>query len=271
MSFVKGPEYYVTSNTSAVLIDSTLIPLGSTAVVYLSTIRESGRVVSIRDVGGYLNSTTYITLSTSQNNLFRDGTSNFTFNTPYGYANCTNFTSSIWALTNVYSYPIGSTFLTSINAGELNASTINCRDITAQTITLSSFATTGVDAVSSFYLANVNVSTINSSAYPIRDFGSIFTSTLRFANGTSPYKTFGTGTLVGGTLTITNNYVTTSPDVLIFITRTTFGLPTSGSLGQLIVTKNNGSFTVNSLLEDGSLSTLDISSFTWIIFNPSLS
>jgi len=76
-------------------------------------------------------------------------------------------------------------------------------------------------------------------------------------------STCGTGTLVAGTLTISNSLVTA--DCVILLTRQ--GINSSTTLGQLAVTTKTAgtSFVVTSLQNDGTTQTGDLSTFCWMI------
>jgi hypothetical protein len=220
MSLNIGPEYIVDKNTSFVLVD-TLFPIQSTAVVYLSSVSIPGRIVSIKDSTGGLGPTKFITVSTSKDVLFANGTNSASFNAPYGFMTCTNQSPSAWTITNTYGFPTQSTpaYTLSLRSESIEATTISTN-----------------------YLS---------------------LSTLTFANGTTPYKIFGSATLVAGTVTITTNYVNTNS--LVFVQRTS--LNGSTDIGTLLVTKGVGSFVITSRTDTGTIAS-DISSIDWIMFNP---
>ena len=84
--------------------------------------------------------------------------------------------------------------------------------------------------------------------------GSMYiTDKIKFQSGNN--KPIGSGSLNSGSVVITNSLVTLNS--IIYPSRTN----ASGSVGELYITKSNGSFTVN------STSNTDMSSFDYIIFN----
>ncbi len=270
-----GPEYYINSNTSAVLIDSRNIINGSTAVVYLSSITDPGRTISIRDTTGYLDSTTYITLSTTRNVYFPNQQSTFSFRTPYGFANCTNPTSTSWQLTNVYAHALNPTVLDTLTNYNLQTSTLASQYIQTRSITVQNFSSVSdpsnnliVDSTgTSHILTNVNFSTINGGGFSV-DISNAPVSTLTFADGRPPYK-------IGGNYILNNGYVDISnvefigPDSFPFVSRRYIGY--NGPVGHLDVhiTERSGTsnFEVRSFTTDGTLLTQDVQGISWLVLN----
>ncbi len=270
-----GPQYYINSNTSAVLIDSRNIINGSTAVVYLSSITDPGRTISIRDTTGYLNSTTYITLSTTRNVYFPNQQSTFSFRTPYGFANCTNPTSSSWQLTNVYAHSLNSTVLTNLNTYNLQASTVASQYFQSRSITVQNFTTFSdlsdniiVDSNgTSNILTNVNFSTLNGSPFSV-DISNAVVSNLTFADGVSPNKIGGHYVLNSGYVDISNvNFI--GPDSFPFVSRRYIGCNSPVGHLDVNVTSHGGSsnFEVRSFTSGGNLLTQDAQGISWLVLN----
>lgn len=270
-----GPEYYITSNTSAVLIDSRNIINGSTAVVYLSSITDPGRTISIRDTTGYLDSTTYITLSTTRNVFFPNQESIFSFRTPYGFANCTNPTSTTWQLTNVYAHSLNPTVVTHFSTYTLQASTVKSEYIQSRSITVQNFTTVSdpsnnfiVDSGgTSQVLTNVNFSTLNGRGFSV-DISNAPVSTLTFADSRPPYK-------IGGNYVLNMGYVDISsvefigPDSFPFVSRRYIGCNAQVGHLDVKVTEHGGmsNFEVRSFRSDGTLLTQDVEGISWLVLN----
>ena len=88
-------------------------------------------------------------------------------------------------------------------------------------------------------------------------------SSLTFATGTTSYKVFGTATLTAGSVTVTSSAASSTS--LIFIQRAS--LNGSTDVGNLVVTKGSGSFTITSYKNTGATAS-DTSIVDWILFNP---
>lgn len=229
MALNPGPEYIVNSNTSFVLVDSSF-PGNSTAIVYLSSISIPGRIVSVKDSVGGLSMNKYITISTCGGTTFTNGTNTASFNAPYGYATFVNQSASKWNITNTYGFPTQST--------------------PAYTLSLSAQEIYAVSSINRVSYPNYNLSL----------------STLTFGASTAPNKTYGTETLSGsGAATVTTNYVNTNS--LVFVQRTS--LNGSTDVGNLVVTKGTGSFTIQSYKDNGTTAS-DPSIVDWLLFNPAL-
>lgn len=101
---------------------------------------------------------------------------------------------------------------------------------------------------------NVLIGTTSDNGNKLQVIGDVYVDgKIKFTNGTN--KAVGSFTLVAGSVTITNSIVTTSSR--IFVTR----ISNSGTLGNITVTKANGSFTVT------SSSNTETSTFDYLIIN----
>ena len=261
-----GPQYYVDSNTSLVLVDSKKIDSNASAVVYISSVSIPGRIVTIRDSAGFLDANRFITISTTRDvRLTRNlssvynNQSTFQFNTPFGYTSFTNIASSNWSLTDSYSYPLTSNYTSQINAGEIQVSSIVAKTIQANTFTVNTYVDYQISTISTLF-----VSSLNNTPFTPPDVANVKVSSITFVATPSDttYQVFGTGTFVSGSVTITTGRMATT-SVVITQRKTGVG---SGQ-GFITITKNNGNFVANSYNANGTLNTSDTSSFDYIIFN----
>lgn len=271
MNLAKGPEYYINTYTSALLIDSSTILPGSTAIVYLSSIATPGYSVSVRDSTGYLSTNRFITLSTTNQIFFQEQQSTFSINQPYGFATVKNNSPTSWQLTNLYSYPFSpSSFNTFLGSSNIEASTISCEYINTNTIASQSY----YDASDSFVdvsgmtitIQRASVSTLNNSQYPI-NLSKITVSSLHFYN--TPEKVHGEATLTQGFSSI-QNLVLAGPNSLLF-TQRKFSTLTPGTLGHLVASPSTFGastfFDVQSYTDQGTFEEGDNSTFYWMLFN----
>jgi hypothetical protein len=220
---------YYVDKNTSFVLVDSSFPTNSTAVVLLSSITIPGRIVSIKDGLGGLGANKFITVSTTKDVYFANSTFAASFNAPYGYMTCTNQSPTSWTITNTYGFPTQST--------------------PAYTLSLT------VPDIQS-------VSSINKVSYPVVNMN---LSTLTFGPGTAPSKVYGSATLTAGTATVTTTYVNTNS--LIFVQRTS--LNSSTDVGNLVVAKSSGSFTITSYKSDGTTAS-DTSIVDWILFNPAL-
>ncbi len=271
MNLAKGPEYYINTYTSGLLIDSSTIYPGSTAIVYLSSIATPGYSVSVRDSTGYLSTNRYITLSTTNSIYFQDQQSTFSIKQPYGFVTVKNNSPTSWQLTNLYSYPFSpSSFNTSLGSSNIQVSSISCEYINTNTIALQSYydasnSTIDVSGMS-ITIQDASVSTLNGYEYPI-NLSKITVSSLHFYN--TPQKVFGEATLSQGFSSI-QNLVFAGPNSLLF-TQRKFSSLLPGRLGHLIVSPSTFGtstfFDVQSYSDEGSPFDGDSSTFYWMLFN----
>lgn len=263
-----GPEYYVDSNTSLVLVDSKKINAGATAVVYISSVSIPGRIVSIKDSAGFLDTNRFITISACKDVVFQrnisstyNNESSFQFNTPFGYTTFTNVDLYTWNLKTSYSYPLTSNFTTQINAGEIHVSSIVADTIQAQTYTVNSYVDYQISTISTLY-----VSSINNILFTPPDLTNVTVSSITFL-ATPPdtsYQVFGEAAFVSGYVLVTTPRVKTDS---IVITQRKTGGEGKGN-GFIVVEKNNGSFSAQSIDAQGDNNTGDSGIFDYLIFNP---
>jgi hypothetical protein len=95
----------VNGDVSLVLVDTKALTAAQSAVVLLSSVRDPGRSVTIRDSLGYLSSPQTILLSTTTGVLFADGTSSTQIYNPFGYITVTSRDPTSWNITNSFGFP----------------------------------------------------------------------------------------------------------------------------------------------------------------------
>jgi hypothetical protein len=156
----------VTQSTSIVQVDTSLVTYGSPAVVLLSTLNAPGVLVTIRDIAGLASTNRGVIVSTTKDVHFLDGPSCniYAINQPYGFLTVTPKTSSIWAVTNTFAFPEGST------AANVNQFTANFATISSLTANQALMSTVGISTLSTDttqvrYNLSVGQSTITNSAY----------------------------------------------------------------------------------------------------------
>lgn len=221
---------YYIDKNTSLVLVDSSFPTNSTAVVLLSSITIPGRIVSIKDGIGGLGPDKYITVSTTKGVYFTNSTFAASFNAPYGYMTCTNQSPTSWSITNTYGFPTQSTPVYTLS--------LSVPDIQS-------------------------VSSINKVSFPVVNMN---VSTLTFGPGSGLSQVYGSVSLLGGTAFVFTNYVNTNS--LIFVQRSS--LATSTEIGNLVVTKSSGSFTITSYKSDGSTAAFDQSIVDWILFNPAL-
>jgi hypothetical protein len=118
----------VNGDVSLVLIDTKALTAGQSAVVLLSSVRDPGRSVTVRDSVGYLSTPQSIVLSTMTGVRFADGTSSTQIYNPFGYLTVTTRDPTSWNLTNSFGFP---SYETIANTLALTTSTVLTNTLTA--------------------------------------------------------------------------------------------------------------------------------------------
>ena len=167
------PSYIVTASTSVVLVDTSILGPGQSAVVLISSQTPAGRTVTIRDSLGYLSSPQSIIVSTMNNVYFSDGTSSIVVSNPYASVSLSSKDANTWNIINTFAFPLNQTVA---NVKTLGASTI-----------------TGANAFLSGTLSTNRLETNTISARSTSQvFGPLFVSTLVVGvqpNQSIPYQT----------------------------------------------------------------------------------
>jgi hypothetical protein len=112
--------YSVNASTSVVLLDTSILTAGASAVVLLTSVSPPGRNVTIRDSLGYLSSPQSIIVSTVQNVYFADGTSSIQISQPFATLSFTSRDTSTWNIINTFGFPLYDTIA---NVNSITAST----------------------------------------------------------------------------------------------------------------------------------------------------
>jgi len=127
-------------DTSLILVDTSVLTAGQSAVVLLSSITYPGYTVTVRDSIGYLSSPQNIIVSTQRGVQFADGTSSIIIRQPYGFLTMTSRDPTSWNITNSFAFPENQT-IASVNA--LTTSSITASNVYSKTTLTASTITTG--------------------------------------------------------------------------------------------------------------------------------
>ena len=130
----------VYGDTSLILVDTSALTAGQSAVVLLSSIMYPGYTVTVRDSIGYLSSPQKIIISTQRGVQFADGTSSSVITQPYGFLSMTSRDPTSWNITNSFGFPERQT-IASVDA--LTASSITASNVYSKTSLTASTLTTG--------------------------------------------------------------------------------------------------------------------------------
>lgn len=156
----------VTQSTSIVQVDTSQVTFGSPAVVLLSTLNAPGVLVTIRDIAGAASTNRGVVVSTTQGVHFLDGPSCniYSITQPYGFLTVTPKTSSIWAVTNTFAFPEGS------SAANVNQFTANFATVSSLFANQAILSTVGISSLSTDttqvrYNLSVGQSSITDTAY----------------------------------------------------------------------------------------------------------
>jgi hypothetical protein len=156
----------VTQSTSIVQVDTSQVVFGSPAVVLLSSLNAPGTLVTIRDIAGLASTNKGVIVSTTQGVHFLDGPSCniYTINQPYGFLTVTPKASSIWAVTNTFAFPEGST-AANVNQFTANFATISSLFANQALMSTVGISTLSTDTTQVRYNLSVGQSTIADSVY----------------------------------------------------------------------------------------------------------
>lgn len=119
--------YTVTPSTSVVLLDTSILTAGASAIVLLSSQSPPGRNVTIRDSLGYLSSPQSIIVSTTSGVTFADGTSSIRISQPFATLVFSSRDANSWNIINTFGFPLYDTIA---NVNTITASTLNGTNIT---------------------------------------------------------------------------------------------------------------------------------------------
>ena len=231
-------SYIVTASTSVVLLDTSILGSGQSAIVLLSSLMPPGRNIAVRDSLGYLSSPQSIIVSTTRNVYFADGTSSIKISQPFATLSFSSRDSTSWNVVNTFGFPLYDTVA-------------NVKTLTASTITGTSISIGG----------NLSTSAISADSFQIRStsqvLGPAFVSTLVVGTQPSisiPYETnpgysayivgatnVSSNLNIGGNLTVTGSAAFQSSVTIAGALNVNQGLRTGGDLliaGNLQTTGN---------------------------------
>ena len=180
------PSYSVTASTSVVLVDTSALGAGESAIVLLSSMLPPGRNVSIRDSLGYLSSPQSIIVSTTNGILFTDGTSSISVSQPFVSLTVSSRDGATWNLVNTFGFPSYDTVA-------------NVRSLAASTLTGATLALGGSISTTEVFARSL---TLQSTAQVL---GPTFVSSLVVGALTAPPAGF--NTYIQGSALISSNVV----------------------------------------------------------------
>jgi hypothetical protein len=156
----------VTQSTSIVQVDTSLVTVGSPAVVLLSSLNAPGALITIRDIAGFASTNRGIVISTTSGVHFLDGPSCnvYTINQPYGFLTITPKAPTIWAVTNTFAFPDGST-AANVNQFTANFATISSLSANQGQLSTVAISTLSTDMTQVRYNLSVGQSTVADSVY----------------------------------------------------------------------------------------------------------
>ena len=99
-------SYIVIASTSVVLIDSSRLTSGGSAIVLISSQMPPGRTITVRDSLGYLSSPQSIIVSTTSGISFMDGTSSLVVSQPYASMSFSSRDATTWNIINTFGFPL---------------------------------------------------------------------------------------------------------------------------------------------------------------------
>lgn len=114
--------YIVNPSTSVVLLDTSILTTGQSAIVLLSSSTIPGRNLTIRDSAGYLSTPQTIIVSTMNGIRFLDGTSSIETSEANTALTFTSYDPQTWMIVNTFAFPL---YTTIANVNTLRASTLS--------------------------------------------------------------------------------------------------------------------------------------------------
>lgn len=161
------------ASTSVVLIDSSVLTSGGSAIVLISSQMPPGRTLTVRDTLGYLSSPQSIIVSTTTGIRFMDGTSSIQVSQPYASMSFSSRDANTWNIINTFGFPLYNTIA--------NVSTLSVSTLTGNSLTIGGVLSTNTMITNSLKLQSTS-----------QIFGPLFTSTLVVGTQPSvqiPYET----------------------------------------------------------------------------------
>jgi len=152
-------SYIVLASTSVVLIDSSKITAGQSAIVLISSQMPPGRTLTVRDTLGYLSSPQSIIVSTTTGISFMDGTSSIQISQPYASMSFSSRDANTWNIINTFGFPLYNTIA--------NVSTLAVSTLIGNSLTIGGILSTNTMVTNSLKLQSTS-----------QVFGPLFMSTL---------------------------------------------------------------------------------------------
>lgn len=166
-------SYIVIASTSVVLIDSSRLTSGGSAIVLISSQMPPGRTITVRDSLGYLSSPQSIIVSTTAGIRFMDGTSSLVVSQPYASMSFSSRDATTWNIINTFGFPLYNTIA--------NVSTLAVSTLIGNSLTIGGTLSTTTMITNSLKLQSTS-----------QVFGPLFVSTLVVGTQPSvqiPYET----------------------------------------------------------------------------------
>lgn len=183
-------SYIVTASTSVILVDTSILTSGQSAIILLSSQMPPGRNVTVRDSLGFLSSPQSIIVSTTKDITFMDGTSSIFISQPYASMSFTSRDQTTWNIINTFGFPLYNTIA--------NVSTLAVSTLIGNSLTIGGIISTNTVVTNSISLQSTS-----------QVFGPMFVSTLVVGTNPSvsiPYQTTpGYNAYVIGSANITSN------------------------------------------------------------------
>ena len=166
-------SYIVIASTSVVLIDSSRLTTGQSAIVLISSQMPPGRTLTVRDSLGYLSSPQSIIVSTMTGITFMDGTSSLRISQAYASMSFSSRDANTWNIINTFGFPLYNTIA--------NVSTLAVSTLIGNSLTIGGTISTNTMITNSLKLQSTS-----------QVFGPLFVSTLVVGTQPSvqiPYET----------------------------------------------------------------------------------
>ena len=189
--------YIVNPSTSVVLLDTSDLTSGASAIVLLSSQMPPGRNVTIRDSLGYLSSPQSIIVSTTNNIFFSDGTSSIKTSQAFTTLSFVSRDANTWNIINTFGFPLYDTIA---NVNSLTTSTINATSLMVQ----GTISTGNIIGNSLFLTSSSRVlgSTFTSTLIVGTQSPSILLSQPGYASYVVGSSYFSSNVTIGGNLTV---------------------------------------------------------------------
>ena len=232
--------YTITASTSVILVDTSILTAGASAIVLLSSQSPPGRNVTIRDSLGYLSSPQSIIVSTTNGIRFADGSSSIQISQRFATLSFSSRDASTWNIINTYGFPLYDTIanVNSLTASTLNGDTLIARASisTSQVIGNSLYLTSTAQVSGNTFISRLVVGSFDST---------LFTNIPGYSAYLMGPMYVGSDVSIGGNLTVDG------------VTRIQSSITASGSL-----TVGSGITTGGNIIATGNFQTIGGGLFT---------